>query len=223
METNPINMIERLEDFHWYKGLYGEVVEEDTYGLRGVSFQPDVIFDLGANVGIFTRFARELFPAAHIIAVEPNPENCELFRHFTDMTNITLIQKAIGVGKVSYRDCTDGVYSYMSEGGIGPMQETDVETIMISDLIEESLILNRKVLLKMDVEGGENYMFDKAYEWELLRQIDHVAIEFHWSVYHNLVLDYNDFTKVYSELSKFYETHNYTIKNESFIAKRKGL
>ena len=198
-------MIEKLEDFYWYQGLHGEVVTDDCYKLKTVNFIPDIIFDLGANCGIFSRYARELFPDTQIIAVEPSHENCELFRHFTDMTNITLLEKAIGTGKVTQRDCTDGVYSYMSDGkGSRERLDVDTETITLYELLEQPVREGKKVLLKMDIEGGEYYMFDRSEEWDLLRHLDYIAIELHWHGYHeDQQLHPEDIQKVYSQMALF--------------------
>ena len=217
-------MVERLEEYYWYQGLYGEVVTDDCYKLRTINFVPDIIFDLGANCGIFSRYAREMFPDAQIVAVEPNHENCELFRKFTDMTNVTLLEKAIGIGKVTERDCTDGVYSYMSnDAGSGERLDVDVETILLHELLEEPIKAGKRIFFKMDVEGGEYCIFDKPYQWELLRQLDHVAIELHWHGYHkDQQLHQIDINKVYIELALFYNNYLYTITNNLFIATKRN-
>jgi hypothetical protein len=89
----------RLEDTlgGGWPGLYGEVVTEDCYRLRQLDFVPDIVFDIGANVGTFTRHARSLWPRAVIVAVEPDKANCAHFRKFTPMHNIFLLEAAIGV------------------------------------------------------------------------------------------------------------------------------
>ena len=66
-----------------YNGLYGEVVTEDCYRLKTLGFVPDVIFDLGANIGVFTRYARDMFNNAKIISVEPNLDNFENLKTFS--------------------------------------------------------------------------------------------------------------------------------------------
>ena len=57
--------------------VFGEVCIGDCYALRRLAFAPEVIFDIGANVGAFTSYARFMFPHAKIISVEPDPRNFE--------------------------------------------------------------------------------------------------------------------------------------------------
>src|ERR1044072_3477914 len=96
-------IVDRLEDTlnGGYKGLYGEVVEADCYRLRQLKFIPDIIFDVGANIGVFARFARELFPGALIVSVEPNFENRVHYTKFTKPHSRTVIlNKALGMGPI---------------------------------------------------------------------------------------------------------------------------
>lgn len=105
-----------------YQSLYGEIVDKDIYHMRDVEdivsindpsfvheaghkrpfdFIPDVVIDLGCNIGLFTGYARQLYPHALIIAVEPDKKNCELFKELIgEDSRITLINKAIGSGEV---------------------------------------------------------------------------------------------------------------------------
>ncbi|MBV9452789.1 MAG: FkbM family methyltransferase, partial [Rubrobacter sp.] len=61
--------------------------------LRG---SPQLIVDGGANVGYSSIYFAEKYPDTRIIAVEPNPENCALFRKNCSVyPNIELIQGAL--------------------------------------------------------------------------------------------------------------------------------
>jgi natural product biosynthesis luciferase-like monooxygenase protein/FkbM family methyltransferase len=62
-----------------------EVFEDEVYLKHGIVYEDgDVIFDVGANIGLFTLFARRKCPAARIYSFEPLPPNFELLR-----TNVT--------------------------------------------------------------------------------------------------------------------------------------
>src|SRR5579862_3545884 len=41
----------------------------------------DVLFDVGANAGLYTRFAVQCFQASRVIAFEPVPENVKHLKH----------------------------------------------------------------------------------------------------------------------------------------------
>jgi FkbM family methyltransferase len=58
-----------------------EVFEDEVYLKHGIVYEDgDVIFDVGANIGLFTLFARRKCPAARIYSFEPLPPNFELLR-----------------------------------------------------------------------------------------------------------------------------------------------
>jgi natural product biosynthesis luciferase-like monooxygenase protein/FkbM family methyltransferase len=61
--------------------LCKEVFEDEVYLKHGITLEDgDVIFDVGANIGLFTLFARRKCPAAQIYSFEPLPPNFELLR-----------------------------------------------------------------------------------------------------------------------------------------------
>lgn len=93
-----------------------DVIQEcfvlDVYHLRGMQLRPTPplqldarmpdawtprIIDLGACTGIFSALALQMFPKAHVIAVEPNVENFGLLRQNTAKWNrVETIHAAVG-------------------------------------------------------------------------------------------------------------------------------
>lgn len=178
-----------------YAGLYGEVVTADIYRLRSVQFQPDVIFDIGANIGIFSRFARSLFPKARIIALEPHPENCAVFREHTQDENTLLIQNALGNGHQVYHGTTarnGSGETYLSTGLGYPVKDM-IETVESGSGLERSgidrsvrfheLIHTHRgdgpVIAKIDCEGAENTIWESPYNRAVLATIDYICMEIH--------------------------------------------
>ena len=61
--------------------IYKEVFEDEVYLKHGVTLNDgDVVFDVGANIGLFTLFVNRMRPAARIYAFEPLSPNFELLR-----------------------------------------------------------------------------------------------------------------------------------------------
>jgi natural product biosynthesis luciferase-like monooxygenase protein/FkbM family methyltransferase len=61
--------------------IYKEVFEDEVYLKHGITLkQDDVVFDVGANIGLFTLFVNRVCPTAQIYAFEPLPPNFELLR-----------------------------------------------------------------------------------------------------------------------------------------------
>lgn len=204
----------RLEDSlnGGYAGLFGEITDKDVFHLRdvadivsvndpsfvheaghnrGFDFYPDVIFDLGANIGIFTRYARQLYPGAFIVAVEPDWENRMVFMEHTlnSNNNLRLIGKAIGTGQIYH--CPGAVNGagevYISEspgypkGYLGGDQSPACSTpsMMLYEL-EEYLRPGQRTILKMDIEGSETVVFADNKSMDFLKKIDYFVIELHY-------------------------------------------
>ena len=228
-----------------YAGLYGEVVETDVYEMRdvedivsindplfihvkghkrGFDFIPDVIFDLGANVGIFTRYCHDLFPDAKIIAVEPHPEN---FKYLpTDLA--ICINKGIGAGRLwrgtgavngsgeSYVSNVTGFDEIMRSDSHIPVS---IESITLKKLFDEFVLPGHKVIVKMDIEGGENALFEDEESVKCLLNADYVAMEIH-----NYALSGKDVPAVEkltsSILERFEKTHDCKLNHIYFYARR---
>jgi FkbM family methyltransferase len=181
-------IVDKLEDTlnGGYGGLYGEVVTEDTYGLRKVKGPVDVIFDLGANVGTFTRFARELFPEALIVAIEPDEENFIHLKKFTNDTGVVFMKRALGEGDIFRRvGAPNGAHENYIQEGMGYNSEYDITNvvgIMLDELVNTYWHPGQTSLMKIDVEGAENSIWDHKKSMEALQKMDYIMLELHYCV-----------------------------------------
>lgn len=191
-------IVEKVEDTlnGGFGGLYGEVVTEDSYRMKQLKFIPDAILDIGANVGIFTRFARELFPNALIVAVEPDPENYSYLTTFTKHDeNIFFMRAALGSGAVyKCAGAVNGAHeTYLTDGPGNPtdrmildprMHRTEIHGVMLHELTSDPLWAefadkDLKTVLKLDCEGNETVIFNDPKSMEALKKIDYICGEFH--------------------------------------------
>jgi FkbM family methyltransferase len=63
------------------KFLYKEIFEKHTYSKHGISLREGaVVFDVGANIGMFTLFVKANVSGAKVFSFEPIPEICDLLR-----------------------------------------------------------------------------------------------------------------------------------------------
>lgn len=175
-----------------YGGLYGEVVTADVYKMRDLAFTPTLVFDVGANIGIFSRYARMLWPRARIVAVEPNPDNCQMFRRFTPSSSgIHLIEAAIGRGQIyhgltarngsgeTYLSAGLGYPADQMELALGPtLERSSVQAINLFELIAYCEPED-KTVLKMDCEGAENLVWSHGPSFDFLTSMDYIAMELH--------------------------------------------
>jgi natural product biosynthesis luciferase-like monooxygenase protein/FkbM family methyltransferase len=78
-------VVTHLSDFQ-AGNMYREVFEARTYLRHGVTLEPGArVFDVGANVGLFTLFAHQASPGARVVAFEPMPDT-----HAALATNVAL-------------------------------------------------------------------------------------------------------------------------------------
>lgn len=213
-----------------YNGLYGEVVTYDSYRLKQIKFVPNFILDLGANVGVFTRFARSLFPDALIVSVEPDEENFAHLVKFTHDNNIIFINKAIGLNGVSRRmNVVNGAHeSYVSDG-IGmdeviqsgeKVEKVNIETIMPDELIKTYLQPRMKSILKLDIELNESVIWDHQSSMEAIKNIDYFTGEVHWSMLSGNAMIQSK-QRTFEALNKFNDTHHMEINHTNFWATKK--
>lgn len=60
---------------------YKEIFEDSIYLKHGIFLKDNAcIFDVGANIGLFAIYAKQICPNAKIFAFEPAPEVCQLLR-----------------------------------------------------------------------------------------------------------------------------------------------
>ena len=119
------------------------------------------IFDIGANIGIYSVLFSRRFPDANIYAFEPVLENFEILqRHTKDIDNIHIYNLAFGSNDETVTLCyppsreedfetNKGLYS-MVRGGIHPVQ---AKSFRLDSWCEEHDVYPD--LIKIDVEGAE--------------------------------------------------------------------
>lgn len=171
-----------------YGGLYGEVVTNDCYRLKSIDWEPNLIVDIGANVGCFARFARELFPHALIVCVEPDYENFVHLTKFTDHANMVFINKALGIGKIhKYANAVNGAHeSYFSkeigfsEKDLEEYEATPHDSITVSDIMFK--YGRAKTIIKIDCEGAENSIWGHEPSMIALENADYLVMELHWAM-----------------------------------------
>lgn len=218
-----------------YPGLYGEVVTEDCYKVKNLPFVPDIVFDIGANVGIFTRWSREMWPTALVIAVEPHPDNLETFRKFTcpEERGVWLVEAALGRGQMWHNiGAVNGSGESYVASGLGYPEEVmalstrtgrcDVPTIMLPELGEKYWKSWMKSLIKIDCEGAENVIWDDPESMDFLRKMDYITMELHFYAIEGGPVHEEMLEKTHEALRSLMVTHNCYLDHIHFIAIKKN-
>jgi len=143
-----------------------------------IPIAPETIVDGGANIGMATLYFASKFPAARILAIEPESANARLLRcNCEGLANVTIIEAALWPVKrtVTLSDPGGGAcaFSVMDDGAMKKI--CDVATVTIQELCER--LGGRIGLLKLDIEGAERELFSHDTGW--LGNIDSIVVELH--------------------------------------------
>lgn len=88
-------------DFPLIEFMINEIVIQDCYGLKNIK-EPKTILDIGGNLGVFSIFARNLFPNARIISIEAVYDTYISLKENTKNHNIEVYNMAFGDGSELY-------------------------------------------------------------------------------------------------------------------------
>lgn len=138
------------------------------------------VIDIGANVGVFSVYARKL-TTGKIIAVEPFSDNCLYLRRnlkHNRVKNVVIEQAAIsatsGKRRLFAQSSDSGHSFYLAEKSVGSIF---VKTYSLDALLKKHSI--KKVdLLKIDCEGEEGELLSSLSK-HTLSHIRAIALEFH--------------------------------------------
>lgn len=134
-----------------------EVLVDCCYDLSLIPFQPEVVYDCGAHIGLFSLLAASWYPKAHIVAIEPNPANIVFIKAQLAINSVSI---TIENAAVSIRD-GEGWFKWECSNS-GSLQNADrrnskgnvrVRTVKPHSLIGDSG--KNALLLKLDIEGEE--------------------------------------------------------------------
>lgn len=148
---------------------------------------PRVIVDAGAYTGLSTAFFALRYPAAKIIAIEPDEANFQLLqRNTAAFANVQAVRAALWVegGSVALADPGYGPWGLrladpgLAERGLAGSAGagTTVPAITMDDVLRDYQ-LDTIDLLKVDIEGSEKELFAMADSW--IGRVDAICLELH--------------------------------------------
>jgi FkbM family methyltransferase len=124
-------------------------------------WQPDLLVDVGASYGRFTRAVESV--GSRVWAIEPNAAVAECLRTtFQDVRDVQVFELAIGAESHVTRAFSPGRYN-SGFGSVFPMAHehsserghVEVQQMRLDDLIEDHGLTPSSILLKIDAEGAE--------------------------------------------------------------------
>jgi FkbM family methyltransferase len=134
--------------------VFGEL-KSDRYGLEKICLQKtDTIIDIGANVGMFSIYAKKKF-GCRIISFEPVPVNFEHFKENIILNNLKLSDFEIYNIAISDKEGETVIGIDMSNtGGSSQFIHSNITSKCKTDTLDKYLD-NTCKYLKLDCEGGE--------------------------------------------------------------------
>jgi len=156
----------------------------DLHSIREIWFEEDywlpfesssgVLLDLGANIGMASLWLSKKYKFTTVIAVEPDPTNAELVRDNLRLNSMNgqVLQAAIGPFEGT------GRFKSSQVSNLGRLSDEGslVQVLSVNAVIATFSIL-RFALIKIDIEGGEESLFDGQTEW--LDRTDAMIMELH--------------------------------------------
>lgn len=162
--------------------VFQQIFRHREYRCLDAVKRAELIIDCGANVGYSSAYFLSRFPNAHVIAVEPDPDNFSALRYnlepykprFTALntgiwsrtTRLLLSEEDCGAGNEWGRTVREA-----RDNESGGFQATDIGAIF------ESTRADRISILKIDIEGSEKEVFSNPTPW--LSKVDNLVIELH--------------------------------------------
>ena len=164
-------------------GSWHSLSNEGEYdGILNIN-DDEVIYDLGANIGVFTKWALSKANVKHIYAFEPTPELVGYMgKTFEGNSNVTLFDKAIAGEPMTAKFFTfeNSVSNTLLDfGGKNENYKgyIEVECVNLEQFIKSYELLP-PTLIKMDIESAEYASIENLSD-EFLSNVNQFILEYH--------------------------------------------
>ncbi len=137
-----------------------EIFIDKVYDLSLVPFIPDVVLDIGSNIGLFTILAAKQWSQSMFICVEPHPTTFSFLGFNLEANKIeaTKLQCAVSSNnEIKFLKNEGAVFQELSDNGD---LDNRVLTVSLDSLIPD--LSDLKLLIKMDIEGSEYEVLQKT-------------------------------------------------------------
>ena len=169
--------------------VFEQVIYREEYKslfLAGVDnkIEPEIIVDAGANIGLTSIYFLHKFPNAKIYAIEPMPENISALKlnikKQTGKDRFHLFEGALWKSGAAL--AVDYSFGDGKEWSRAVKEQVDTDHTIAGATIETLMTkwnLTHIDILKIDIEGTEKVIFEKAETCTFLPFIKIISIEIH--------------------------------------------
>ena len=179
------------------KGVIRQIFQNKDYGISNwqqgkklfeyhaeqSKIRPSLIVDAGANIGASAVYFAKMFSGAVVFAIEPDVMNCHLLEINTIGLNVFNFHGAISSvdGVLALEDPGRSDWGFMTRPIVdsSSLKNTKkVKSISPSSILDHSSTRNTNpLILKIDIEGGEDDLFAGDTGW--LNKFPLIIIELH--------------------------------------------
>src|SRR5690606_26520955 len=129
------------------------------------------LYDVGANIGLFSLFFSKFQPKAQIISFEAVPETVEMLKRNlkANAVTVSIVDKALSSDDgftdffISHHHKSSLLQNWASDRGTKQVGKITVETVKIDTYCKQNAMLLPD-LVKIDVEGAGDKVLKGAYE-----------------------------------------------------------
>jgi len=149
--------ISTAPQFAWIRAAYDDLLKAGEVPL---------VIDCGANIGLSALYFASHLPKAKIVVIEPTPDNVELARKNTgENPLIEIIQAAVHdeAAALEFVDLDAEKFAYRVRPAIA-RTATTIDAVTI-DAVMQRHAANRNLIVKVDIEGGEEALFRSNTDW----------------------------------------------------------
>ncbi len=151
--------------------VFKQVFIQEDYKSRLLPEKAGVIVDAGANVGYSVLFFKMLYPAATVIAIEPDPRNFEMLRK-----NCAHLEGVILLNAALWKDCSrlelqfkNTVGRSLGSWGVRTVAATGTGEVMLTEAYDVPALMDKYAIdvidvFKIDIEGAEKEVFGESHQ-----------------------------------------------------------
>lgn len=156
-----------------------EIWLDEVYQPPHEAYRMRSVVDLGANIGFTSVYLAQRLRPACLVAVEPDPDNVAILRRNLAQNGIDaiVIEAAVGPsdGSARFRRNASSNLGVLADDG-----DVTVPVVSVPSIMERLGPSPQRMLLKLDIEGGEQQVFAADVGW--LDQIGCLLAELHPAV-----------------------------------------
>lgn len=165
-------------------GIYKEVFYNKVYFYNDIKIEEgDIVFDVGANVGVFSLFAAN-FKNTKVFSFEPHPANFNILKENIRINSLkNVVPFEVGLAKENelrhliIGNIPGGHKVANGKESSNTNNTLTIQTRTIDSIISENAI-NKIDFLKLDCEGAEGEILNSISS-NLFKLINKIVIEFH--------------------------------------------